>query len=113
MCADAQPAQRGTNRQVVDVDLVDDEPERAEPGYAMFRCADDENMADGAVLQLPRVHLLRPRIGERFLLDRKNAVEILVTTERIDPVPDGATGVIGQPSSTARGHPSPPRHPCA
>ena len=92
---DALPAKRRTHRDVVDVDLIDDQPERAEAGDALLGCADDEDVADGAVLQLPGVHLPRPRIGERLLFDREDAVEILVAVERVDPVIDGATGVLG------------------
>src|SRR5262245_51672419 len=64
MGADALTAKRRTDRHVVDMDLIHDQPEGAEPGNALFRRPDDEDVADRAILQLPGVHLLRPRIGE-------------------------------------------------
>src|SRR6185369_15601889 len=57
-----------TQRDVVDVNLIEHEPERAETGNGTIRRSNNVDMADGTVLQLPCVHLARPRTGERFTL---------------------------------------------
>src|SRR5206468_8363326 len=63
-------------RDVVDVNLVEYQPERAEPGDRTLGRADQIDVADRAVLQLPGVHLARPGAGERFPLDVEDTVEI-------------------------------------
>ncbi len=74
------------HRHVVDVDLVEHEPERAESGDGTLARARDEDVADGAVLQLPGVHLARPGIGERLGFDLEDAVEVGIRIQTVDPV---------------------------
>src|SRR5258705_4513983 len=80
----AETAELRPQRDVVDVDLVEHEPEGAEPGDRTVRRADDVDVADGAVLQLPGVHLARPGTGERFALDLEDAVEIRLAFQQVD-----------------------------
>ena len=83
---DASAAELRAHSDVVDVNLVEDKPERTEAGDRTLPGARHEDVADRAVLQLPRVHLARPGIGERLGLDLEHAVEIAVPLEPFDPV---------------------------
>ena len=74
--ADAAPAMRRRDRQVVDVQLVEHAPERAEADDLPRRVARDVAERDAVVLELREIHLARPRIGERRVLDRENRVEV-------------------------------------
>src|SRR5258705_854629 len=73
-------------RDVVDVNLVEHEPECAKACNGALRRAHDVDVADRAVLQLPRVHLARPGARERFALHLEDAVEVALAVELIDPV---------------------------
>src|SRR5947207_1124690 len=67
----------GRHSQIVDMQLVQNAPERTKPhGFALvvFRQIAERHVA---VLKLRDVHLPSPRNGERQLLDRENLVDLL------------------------------------
>src|SRR5258705_2193489 len=81
-----EPAILRPERDVVDVNLVEHEPECAKACNGALRGAHDVDVADPAVLQLPPVHLPRPWARERFALHLEDAVEVALAVELIDPV---------------------------
>ena len=79
------PPELRQHRDVIDVNLVEHQPERAERRYRTVIRTHHVDVADVPVLQLPRVHLARPWIAERLRLDAQHAIEIGLTRERLDP----------------------------
>src|SRR5437899_8565426 len=74
---DAGAAELRQYGQIVDVQLVEHTPERAEPRHAAVFVLCDKTERDTLVLELREIHLTRPRIGERRFLDDENRVDLL------------------------------------
>jgi len=64
--SNAPPSQFRKHRDIVDVNLVDDQPEGTEADDGPLGGTNDEDVAHRTVLQFPRIHLPRPWIRERL-----------------------------------------------
>src|SRR5258706_9662096 len=71
-------------REIVDVDLIEHQPEGAKPGHATVGRTDNVDVADGAILKLPGIHLARPGAGKRLTLDLEDALEIALPFEQLN-----------------------------
>src|SRR5262245_44252320 len=81
---DPLPSILGEHREVIDVKLVDDSPESAESDDAAVGILRDEEIRHTGILELREVHLARPWVEERRLLDREQTAQILIRRHGFD-----------------------------
>src|SRR5437762_2491725 len=78
------PPPRRQDREIIDVQLVEDAPERAEPDDTSLGVARQEEERHAPVVELGEVHLARPRIAERGLLDAEDVLDFRRRREGLD-----------------------------
>src|SRR5207244_1313923 len=74
------------DRQIIDVKLVENPPERAEPDHTAGRIFRSVHKRYPFVAELSEVHVARPRIGEGCALHLEDRVDLVRADDALDDV---------------------------